>query len=207
MRTLTRRAAALAAVTLVAATSAALAQPANPPTRVRGTIETVDGATMTVKLANGQDATIKLTDNARVLGVQKVGLDEVKVGSYVGVSSMPQTDGSQKAMHVHIFPDAMRGVAEGHFPWDNRPGAMMTNAAVETTVAGNDGRTLTVKYKTGEQKILVPPEAVIVKYVSGDRAELKPGAKIFIAAAQRQGDGTLSAMSVAVGRDGLTPPM
>ncbi len=200
----TRRAAAVA-VSLLLAASAALAQ--NKPVRVRATIEKIDGNTLQVKLNSGESAAVKLADNARVLGIEKVSIGEVKVGNYVGVSSMPQTDGSEKAMHVHIFPEAMRGVAEGHFPWDSRAGSMMTNAAVESTVAGNDGQTLTVKYKDGEKKIIVPPEAVIVKYLPGDRTELKPGAKIFIAAAQRQSDGTLTAANVSVGRNGLTPPM
>ena len=204
----TRRATGLAAVALVIATSVALAQtpPANPPVRVRGTVEKVDGNTVMVKLASGENATIKLADNVRVLGLEKITIADVKPGNYVGVSSMPQTDGTQKAMHVHIFPDAMRGVAEGHTPWDSRPGAMMTNANVESTVASNDGQTLMVKYKDGEKKVIVPADAVIVKYVPGDKAELAPGAKIFVIGAQRQPDGTLTAANVTVGR-GITPPM
>ena len=188
--------------------SAALAQaPANPPVRVRATVEKLDGNKLMVKLNSGDAATINLPDNVRVLGVEKTTIADVKVGNYIGISSMPQTDGTQKAIHVHIFPDAMRGVAEGHFPWDNRPGSMMTNAAVETTVAGNDGQTLTVKYKDGEKKVVVPPDAIIVKYVPGDKAQLTPGAKIFIAGAQKQADGSLNAANVSVGLNGLTPPM
>ena len=198
-----------AATALVITSSLAIAQapPANPPVRVRATIDSVDGNKLMVKMNNGEAATIVLPDNARVLGVEKAAIGDVKVGSYVGVSSMPQADGTQKAIHVHLFLESMRGVAEGHMPWDNRPGSMMTNAAVETTVAGNDGQTLTVKYKGEEKKIVVPPEAAIVKYVPGDKADLKPGAKIFIVAAARQPDGTLQAANVSVGRDGLTPPM
>jgi hypothetical protein len=128
-----------------------------------------------VKTREGQEVKIKLPDNSRVLGVQKASLDEVKPGSYVGVSAMPQTDGSQKALHVHIFLDAMRGVAEGFGPWDVRPNSTMTNATVDTTVAGTDSRTLTLKYKDGEKKIVVPPDAPIVKYVPGNKDELKPG--------------------------------
>jgi hypothetical protein len=161
--------------------------------RVRGTIEQVAGNVLTVKTREGQEVKIKLPDNARVLGIQKASLDEVKPGSYVGVSAMPQTDGSQKALHVHIFLDAMRGVAEGFGPWDVRPNSTMTNATVDTTVAGTDGRTLTLKYKDGEKKIVVPPDAPIVKYVPGNKDELKPGAKIFIVAAVKQPDGTLEA--------------
>ena len=208
MHNLIRRATGLAAVALVFAACVAFAQtpPANPPVRVRGTVEKVDGTTMMVKLLDGQNASIKLADNVRVLGLEKIAIADVKPGNYVGISSMPQTDGTQKAIHVHIFPDALRGVAEGHTPWDSRPGAMMTNASVESTVSGNDGQTLIVKYKDGEKKVIVPPDAVIVKYVPGDKAELAPGAKIFIANAQRQPDGTLSAANVSVGR-GITPPM
>jgi hypothetical protein len=196
---------ATAAALLIGAASLAAAQ--SPSVRVRGTIEKVDGNSLQVKLNNGQDATVKLADNARVLGVDKAMIGDVKVGNYVGISSMPQADGSEKAIHVHIFLDAQRGLAEGHGPWDNRPGAMMTNAAVETVVAGNDGETLTVKYKGTEKKIVVPPDAVIVKYAPGDKAELKPGARIFIAGAAKQPDGSLQTTNVSVGRNGLTPPM
>ncbi len=205
-----RRTAGLAAASLLMLGSIALAQapaPANPPVRVRATVEKLDGNKLMVKMASGQDTTINLADNFRVLGIEKTTIGDVKVGNYVGVSSMPQTDGTQKAIHVHIFPDAMRGTAEGHVPWDNRPGSMMTNAAVETTVAGNDGQTLTVKYKGEEKKVVVPADAIIVKYVPGDKALLTSGAKIFIAGAARQPDGSLNAANVSVGLNGLTPPM
>ena len=120
---------------------------------------------------------------------------------------VPQPDGTQRAIHVHVFPEALRGVAEGHFPWDNQPKSMMTNATVAETVKGVDGQTITVKYKDGEKKIVVPPGAPIVTYVPGSMADLKPGAKIFIVAAARQPDGTFTAARVNVGKDGLTPPM
>lgn len=149
MAAMSMRSLGAAAAVLIVTSSLAAAQapPANPPVRVRGTIEKVDGNKLMVKLNSGQDATIVMPDNARVLGVEKAAIGDVKVGSYIGISSIPQADGTQKAIHVHIFMDAQRGVGEGHFPWDNRPGSMMTNAAVETVVAGNNGETLTVKYK------------------------------------------------------------
>lgn len=175
--------------------------------RVRGEIAAVDGQTLVVKSRDGAELKIRLADNVNVSGIVKTQLTDIKPGSYIGVSAMPQPDGSQRALHVHIFPEPMRGVAEGHFPWDVRPNSTMTNATVAETVAGVDGQTITVKYKDGEKKVIVPPEAPIVTYVPGDRADLKPGAKIFIVAAQKQPDGTLSAARVSVGRDGLTPPM
>jgi hypothetical protein len=204
MSLITRWAIGAAAMGLVIVATSALAQ---ERVRVRGTIEQVAGNVLTVKTREGQEVKIKLPDNARILGIQKASLDDVKQGSYIGVSAMPQTDGSQKALHVHIFLDAMRGVAEGFGPWDVRPNSTMTNATVDTTVIGTDGRTLTVKYKDGEKKIIVPPDAPIVKYVPGNKDELKPGAKIFIVAAVKQPDGTLETPNVSVGLDGLTPPM
>jgi hypothetical protein len=116
-------------------------------------------------------------------------------------------DGSQRALEVLIFPEAMRGTGEGHYPWDLRPQSTMTNANVEQTVTGVDGQTLTVKYKGGEKKIIVPPDVPIVTFVPGDKADLKPGTKIFIGAAKKLPDGTLQAARVNYGKDGLTPPM
>jgi len=194
-----------AAVTVLVSTIALAQQPQN--VRVRGEIASVDGPMLTVKARDGSELKVRLADNVAVSGIVKTQLSEIKPGSYIGVSAMPQPDGSQRALHIHIFPEAMRGTAEGHFPWDVRPSSTMTNATVEQTVAGVDGQTITVKYKDGEKKIMVPPEAPIVTYLPGDKTELKPGAKIFIVAAQKQPDGTLSAARVNVGRDGLTPPM
>jgi hypothetical protein len=204
MGRITRWALGAVALGLVFVTTAALAQ---ERVRVRGTIENVDGNVLTVKTREGQDVKIKLPDNARVLGLEKASIDDVKQGTYIGVSAMPQTDGSQKALHVHLFLDSMRGVAEGFGPWDVRPNSTMTNATVDSTVTGTDGHTVTVKYKDGEKKIIVPPDAAIVKYVPGNKDELKPGAKIFIIAAVKQPDGTLETPNVSVGLGGLTPPM
>ena len=123
------------------------------------------------------------------------------------MTAMPQTDGSQRAIEVHIFPEAMRGTGEGHRPWDLAPNSTMTNANVEHAVTGAEGQTLTLKYKEGEKKIVVPSEAAIVTFVPGERSDLKTGAKIFIPAASKQPDGTLSAQRIIFGKDGVTPPM
>jgi len=178
-----------------------------PPVRVRGEIVKVDGNTLTVKSRDGGDLTINIPDNVGVSGIVKIPLSDVKAGSYIGVSAMPASDGSQNALHLHIFPEAMRGLAEGHTGWDVKPGSTMTNATVAEIAAVGEGRTLVVKYKDGDKKIIVPADVPIVTYVPGTKDELKPGAKIFIIAAQRQADGTLSAARISVGRDGLMPPM
>ena len=199
----------LLAVTAILAIFGSSIVVAQQPERmnVRGTIEKVDGNAMMVKTREGTNVTVTLADNAAVRGLVKMSLADVKPGSYIGVSAMPQSDGTERAMHIHIFPEAMRGAGEGYRPFDVRPGSTMTNAAVDTTVVGTDGQIITVKYKDGEKKFVVPADAPIVAYVPGARDELKPGAKIMIFNAVKQPDGTLQAASVSVGRDGLTPPM
>jgi hypothetical protein len=185
---------------------AALAQPA-PTVRIRGAIEAVDGALLTVKTREGQDVKVRLTDNVAVTGVAKIDKSDIKPGSYIGVTGMPQPDGSQKAVAIHVFPEAMRGTGEGFRPWDQRPNSTMTNATVDQKVEANDGDTIVVKYKDGEKKVLVTPDTPIVTFVAGDKSELKAGAKIIIFGATKKEDGTLEANRVNVGRDGITPPM
>jgi len=175
--------------------------------RVRGTIERVEGPAYVVKSRDGAELKITLADNALVVAIVKASLADIKPGQFVGSTGMPQPDGSQKAIEVHIFPEAMRGTGEGHYAWDLQADSTMTNANVEESVAGVDGQTLTLKYKAGEKKIMVTPQTAIVTYNPGDKAELKPGTKIFIAAAKKQPDGTLQAPRINYGKDGLTPPM
>jgi hypothetical protein len=189
---------------LLAAAPAVNAQDA--PVRVRGTIERVEGDIYIVKARSGVEVKVKLPDNVMVVALTKASLADIKQGSYVGVSGMPQPDGSQKALEVHIFPEAMRGTGEGHRPWDLQPSSTMTNGAVEQTSAAADGQVLTLKYKDGEKRIIVPSDTPIVTYVPGDKGELKPGTPIFIAAATKQPDGTLSTPRVNIGR-GVAPPM
>jgi hypothetical protein len=197
----------LAALAIIATVgSAAWAQ--QPPTvRIRGTIEAVDGAILSIKTREGTDVKVKLTDNVVVIGIAKSSLSEIKPNSYIGVSAMPEPDGTQKALAVHIFPEAQRGAAEGFRAWDLRPNSTMTNATVAETVAGTDGLNILVKYKDGEKKVVVPPEAPIVAFVTGDKDELKPGAKIIIFGAVKKNDGSLEAGRLGVGLDGITPPM
>ena len=203
---LVRRSVGAAAFGLILATSIAFAQQAQT-VRVRGTVEAADGPVITVKARDGKTYMIKLTDNAAVRGIIKAALSDIKENSFIGVTGMPQADGSQKAVEIHIFPEPMRGTGEGHRPWDLMPNSTMTNATVAQMVKGVQGDDITLKYKDGEKKIHVAPDTVIVTYVTGDKSELKPGAKIFIAAANQKEDGTLEAAAVSVGRDGITPPM
>jgi hypothetical protein len=203
---ITRRSLGPIGLALVLAAPVAWAQE-GPPVRVRGTVERLDGDNYIVKSRDGAELKVKLAANATVVALVKASLADIKAGSYVGIAGMPQADGSQRALEVHIFPEPMRGTGDGHRPWDLQPSSTMTNGNVEQSVAGSDGQTLTLKYKDGEKKIVVPASTPIVSYVPGDKSELKPGAKIFIAAAAKQPDGSLQAPRVNVGRDGVTPPM
>lgn len=185
---------------------AALAQQPQPQ-RIRGTIEKIDGAMLTVKTRDGDDKMVKMTDTVGVTAIVKTTLSEIKPGSYIGVSGMPQENGSQKALAIHIFPEAQRGTGEGFRPWDLKPNSTMTNATVADKVTAASGDTITVKYKDGEKKIEVTPDTPIVTFVPGEKSELKPGAKIIIFAATKTADGGLETTRVGVGRDGITPPM
>lgn len=194
--------AAAAFATAVAVT----AVPAQQQTqRVRGTIEKVDGNTLQIKSSAGE-LTLTLTDNALVVGVVKATIADIKEGSYIGSGALPQPDGTQKAVEVHIFAESQRGTGDGHRTnWDGAPGGTMTNGAVGQTVSSVDGPAITVKYKDGEKKVVVGPNVPIVRYEIGDKSELKPGAAVSVAAATKKPDGTFSAARINVGRDGVVP--
>ena len=146
-----------------------------PPVRIRGTIESVDGANLMIKSREGADMKVRMTDNVAVFGVAKTEMSEIKPGSYIGVSAMPEPDGTQKALAVHIFPETQRGAAEGFRPWDLRAGSTMTNATVAETVEGTDGQNILVKYKDGEKKVVVPPDTPIVTFVRGRQVRTEAG--------------------------------
>jgi hypothetical protein len=177
-----------------------------PPTRVRGTVEKIEGQNLAVKSRDGMLVEIKLADNFGVLGVTKATLADITPGKFVGAAALPQKDGTLKALEVLIFPEAARGSNEGHYAWDLMPESTMTNATVAERVAGVAGPVLTLKYKDGEKKIVVPPEAPIVTFAPAERTLLKPGAAVFLVAA-KQPDGSLAAPRVLVGKDGVVPPM
>jgi hypothetical protein len=196
----------LVALAMLAASSiSALAQQTSP-SRVRGTIESVDGETLMVKSRSGEDVKLTMTGDLRVVGIVKIALSDIKVGSFIGTTTVPGPDGSNNAVEVHVFPEDMRGTGEGSRPYDLKPNSSMTNATVAESVVGNDGHTLMVKYKDGEKKVVVSPDTPVVTYVPAGKSDLKPGAKV-IAFMKKLPDGSFETNRVSVGRDGLTPPM
>ena len=172
---------------------------------MRGQIERVEGDVYVVKARDGSTLKLKLAATAEVAASVKSTVSDIKQGSYIGVAALPQPDGSQRALEVHIFDESMRGTGEGHRPWDLQPKSTMTNATIQQVVLSPDGHSLSLKYKDGEQRVVIPSGTVIVTYLPGSVAELAPGAVIFVPAANRQPDGMLLAQRVMVGRD-VPPP-
>jgi len=198
---------AFAAFLLAAVSAVAFAQaPANPPVRIRGVVEKIDGQMLTVKANNGQSMTVKLADNYVVMGIAKAGIADLTSGKFIGTTTVGERDGALVALEVHIFPENMRGTGEGHYDWDLRPDSKMTNANVANVTSMGKDRVLTVQYKGGEKKVLVPEKSAIVSFTPVDRGELKPGSKVFLNT-QRQPDGSLTAARVNVGLKGQVPPM
>jgi hypothetical protein len=185
---------------------AAVAQPAAPPFRVRGTIASVEGETTTVATREGPTVAIVLHDPLTVAAVKKFELADIAAGSYVGIATRNGANGEQQAIEVLVFPDAMRGTGEGHYPWDLEPGSMMTNGTVTGTVQGTSGRDLMLSFKGDSTKIVVPPGVPVVTFVSAGRADLKPGVPVMFGAT-KNADGKLVGSRVTVGRDGIAPPM
>jgi hypothetical protein len=195
-----------AALALIAVSSHAIAQKAPVPTRVRGAIESVDGDVLTVKSRGGEDVKLHMTGDMKVVGIIKISMADIKVGSFIGATTVPGPDGKQNAIEVHVFPESMRGTGEGSRPYDLRPNSTMTNATVAESVAGNDGHSLMVKYKDGEKRVEVSPDTPVVTYEPADKSDLKPGAQV-IAFMKQLPDGSFETNRVSVGRNGLTPPM
>src|SRR5258708_20120802 len=173
------------------AVAAAEAAP-KPPVRTRGTVESLDGQTLTVKARNGESMKVKLADNFMVMGITKASIADIASGKFIGTTTVGQREGALVAEEVHIFPENMRGTGEGHYDWDLRPDSKMTNANVANVVKMANDHVMSVQYKGGEKKILVTPKTVVVSYTPSDRSELNPGAPIF-ALTHRQPDGTLPA--------------
>jgi hypothetical protein len=195
-------------VMAMVAASSLYAAAQQPPVsgRVRGTIEAVDGDVLSVKSRAGEDFKLTMAANTVLVGIVKISLSEIKVGSFIGTTTVPGPDGANNAVEVHVFPENMRGTGEGSRPFDLRPNSTMTNATVDQSVVGNDGHTLLIKYKDGEKKVLVAPDTPVVTYVPADKSELTVGTGV-IAFFKKLPDGTHQATRVSIGLNGLTPPM
>jgi hypothetical protein len=186
-------------------TTVAMAQTA-PPTRIRGTIAAIDGSMITVTTREGPKVDIVLNDPLTVATVKRVELASIAPGAYVGIASRPGPDGELRAIEVLVFPEAMRGAGEGHYPWDLEPGSLMTNGTVTGTVEVTSGRELSLSFKGASNKITVAPDAALVAFAPAERADLKVGERVFFSATKNS-EGKLATSRVTVGKDGVAPPM
>ena len=174
--------------------------------RLQGTIEKVDGNALDVRGADGAAIRLTLTNDALVIAVVKASMADIKENTFLGSAAMPQPDGTLKALEVHIFPQEMRGTGEGHRPYPPVANGTMTNGSASgAAVAGVEGSTITVRYKDGEKKIIVPAGIPIVRYEIGSPADLKPGAHFTVLAATKKPDRTFEGKRINVGRDGVVP--
>jgi hypothetical protein len=195
-----------ALIALLTFPAAAQNAPEGTPTRIRGTVEKLDGQALTVKSRDGQQLTIALAPNFTVAYLVKKSLADVKAGDFVATTSTKGTDGKNHSVELRIFPDAMRGLGEGQYAWDLVPESLMTNATVAGITGAPQGQTLKVTYKDGESEIVVGPDTPVFGYGFGDAGLVKPGAAIFIVALKKP-DGSLSAARVTAEKDGVKPPM
>jgi hypothetical protein len=176
------------------------------PVRVRGTVVSLDGSTLVVHSREGADVSIHLADGWGATGVVKASMADIKQGAFIGAASLPQSNSGLRAIEVVVFPEAMRGSGEGHYPWDLKPSSMMTNATIGNAVDSVDGRTVTLSYKGGDKKMTIPADAPIVTFAEAATSDVKPGATVFVPT-MRQADGTMNANRVVVGKNGVAPPM
>jgi hypothetical protein len=198
----TMRSGVRAAIAAIGAAAAAFAFAQAPQaTRLVGKVEKISGSTLVVKTA-AAEREVTLPADLPVFAIARGNVSDIKPNSFIGVGATPQPDGSQKAIRVTIFPESMRGLGEGHRPWD-RPGTTMTNATVENSVQSVDGPVFMVRYKGGDKKIVIGPEATIITFLQGERSELKPGANVAITAVTK--GAALEATRINVGRGDMVP--
>ena len=195
---------ALAAATAAPFLAGAQPAPAARGVRLRGTIEALSDTRMTLRQRNGEPIELALAPKLAVTEVYPVRLSDVHAGDFIGVGALPQPDGTQRAIAVTLFPEAMRGTGEGHYPFDFLPQSTMTNATVADVAASPDGERLEVRYKDGGKTIVVPPDAPVVSLRPSDRGLLMVGAHV--AATVQEIDGQPTVVRVSAGRDGFVPP-
>jgi hypothetical protein len=205
LRQLLRHTTTIALIGLLSANAVQAADAPGMRLGVRGEITGASADSLKVHVNSGENVVIRLTADTKVRAVTLANTEDIKPGSYIGSAAMPQEDGTLKAMEVHVFPPELAGSGDGHRPFDLAKGSSMTNGSVGDLVVSN-GRVLTVNYKGGQQKILVPEDVPIVNLTPGDRSLLKVGVKI-VSFVTQDADGTLTAQSISAGKDGVTPPM
>lgn len=185
--------------------TALLAQAPAPPRPIRGTVESLENDTLTLKTERGHTEVIKLVPRWTVSVLKPVDVSAIRPGSFIGTAEMPQKGNTGRSLEVHVFPPGVKA-GEGHYPWDLRKGSMMTNGTVGKVTSTPRGRQLLVSYPNGERKIVVPPGIPIVQIENGDRSQIRPGVPAFLLVIKSP-TGGLTAGFISIGENGARPPM
>ena len=189
----------------LALTCGAAAAQSNPPVRLRGSVESFAAPNLVIKERSGKTFTLTLPEETGIAEVIPTDITTVQPGSFIGTAALPRADGQLVALEVVVFPEAARGIGEGHFPWDLKPASSMTNATVSHLARSSDGRTLNLRYKDGEKTVILPDGIPVVTLRLGDRSLIVPGAKVFVVA--EPNDNQFTFRRLMIGRNGFQPPM
>lgn len=182
----------------------------SPPVHLKGAIQSVSGHGFTMS-GGAAPVAVEVTDATKIASLESAQIEDITPGLFVGTAAIPQPDGTLKALEVHIFPEALRGTGEGYRPFPQVAGGSMTNATVSNIVGTqgavtDNGLTLTLKYKDGQQTVVVPKGTPVVLLGQGDPSMLKAGAKVSVTGA-KDASGAITAQRILVGLDGATPPI
>ena len=198
---------AVAIISLFVVPALAQTPPAPALVRVRGTVEKLDGQNLTVKSRDGQSLAIALAPNIIVSYLTKKSAGDIKTGDFVASTGIKGTDGKLHAIEVRIFPENLRGVGEGQYPWDLKPDSIMTNATVGTITKSPQGNVVKVSYKGSESEFTIDPDTPVYGTATdGDTSLLKPGVAVFVIA-QKQDDGKMTSSRLYTEKDGIKPSM
>jgi len=198
---------AVAIISLFVVPALAQTPPAPAPVRVRGAVEKLDGQNLTVKSRDGQSLAIALAPNIIVSYLTKKSAGDIKTGDFVASTGIKGTDGKLHAIEVRIFPENLRGVGEGQYPWDLKPDSIMTNATVGTITKSPQGNVVKVSYKGSESEFTIDPDTPVYGTATdGDTSLLKPGVAVFVIA-QKQDDGKMTSSRLYTEKDGIKPSM
>jgi hypothetical protein len=197
---------ATSALIAINALSPAFAAGPADKVRVRGTVVSLSGDQLKINSREGKSVTVTLQPGWKVSAVAKASIGDIKPGDFVGIASMPKSEGGDGALEVLILPPQLKGMGEGSYGWDLKPNSTMTNATVADAVKSVSGSTVTVNYHGKEKKISIPDDTPVVTLAPATPEDVKPGAVVFVST-DKGADGSLSAAQLVVGKNGVVPPM
>jgi hypothetical protein len=178
---------------------AAAAANQEPPhfSRVNATVEKLQGQSLTLKTTDGNDLPLALSPKVLVLRSKPATIADVTSGEFIGCTAVEDENGKLNAKEIHILPESMRGVGEGHYPWGTGPKTTMTNGNIEQVAGVTNGHVIKVEYKGGASEIEIPPDVPVTRIEVVNRDELKPGTRVTVYA-QKNSDGSLNPQFISL---------